>query len=95
MSFKQLSKCQAKCSEFLSRFNFKINNRPGAQCKADALTRRSQDLLADSVTVLSQNRVLGGSITCWNFLWLLRMFGCMGWWGTTRVNRARANPDPI
>ena len=48
MSFKRLSRHQARWSEFLSHFNFKISYQPGAQCKADALTRRSQDLLADS-----------------------------------------------
>ena len=48
MSSKQLSRCQARCNKFISRFNFKISYQPGAQCKADALIRRSQDLLADS-----------------------------------------------
>ena len=48
MSSKQLSRCQARWSKFLSHFNFKISYRPGVQCKADALTRRSQDLLIDS-----------------------------------------------
>ena len=48
MSFKQLSRCQARWSKFLSCYNFKISYRPGAQCKVDALTRRSPNLLADS-----------------------------------------------
>ena len=48
MSSKRLSRRQARWSEFLSRFNFKISYKPGPQCKADALTRRSQDLLTDS-----------------------------------------------
>ena len=48
MSSKQLSRRQARWSEFLSRFNFKISYKPGPQCKADALTRRSQDLPANS-----------------------------------------------
>ena len=48
MFSKQLSRHQARWNEFLSCFNFKISYRPGAQCKADALTRRSQDLLTDS-----------------------------------------------
>ena len=51
MSFKRLSRCQARSSEFLSRFKFKISYRPGAQCKADALTRRSQDLPSDSDSI--------------------------------------------
>ena len=48
MSSKQLFRRQARWSKFLSCFNFKISYRPGAQCKADALTKRSQDLPADS-----------------------------------------------
>ena len=48
MSSKRLSHHQAHWSEFLSRFNFKISYCPGSQCKADALTRHSQDLPADS-----------------------------------------------
>ena len=42
---KLLSRRQARWSEFLSRFNFKIVYRPGkAGVKPDALTRRSGDL---------------------------------------------------
>ena len=42
---KLLNQRQAWCSEFLSRFNFKIKYRPGkARGKPDALTRRSGDL---------------------------------------------------
>ena len=42
---KQLSQRQARWSEFLSRFDFKIVYRPGKQgVKPDALTRRSGDL---------------------------------------------------
>ena len=48
MSSKRLSRFQARWSKFLSRFKFKISYQPEAQCKADALTKRSQDLLADS-----------------------------------------------
>ena len=48
MSFKRLSRRQVRWSEFLSQFNFKISYKPGPQCKADALTRRSQNLLTDS-----------------------------------------------
>ena len=48
MSSKRLSRRQARWSKFLSRFNFKISYWPGAQCKADALTRKSQDFPADS-----------------------------------------------
>ena len=45
MSTKLLSRRQARWSEFLSRFNFKIVYRPGkAGVKPDALTRRSGDL---------------------------------------------------
>ena len=45
MSTKLLSHRQARWSEFLSRFNFKIVYRPGkAGAKPDALTRRSADL---------------------------------------------------
>ena len=48
MFSKGLSRCQARWSKFLSYFNFKINYQPGAQCKADALTKGFQDLLVDS-----------------------------------------------
>jgi hypothetical protein len=42
---KLLNRRQARWSEFLSRFNFKIIYRPGKQgAKPDALTRRSEDL---------------------------------------------------
>ena len=45
MSTKQLSRRQARWSEFLSRFNFVIHYRPGKLgAKPDALTRRSGDL---------------------------------------------------
>ena len=45
MSTKQLSRRQACWSEFLSRFNFVIQYRPGKLgAKSDALTRRSRDL---------------------------------------------------
>jgi len=45
MSTKLLSRRQARWSEFLSRFNFKIVYRPGGlNTRADALTRRSGDL---------------------------------------------------
>jgi len=45
MSTKLLNRRQARWSEFLSRFNFKIVHRPGKQStKPDALTRRPQDL---------------------------------------------------
>ena len=40
-----LNRRQARWFKFLSRFNFKINFRPGKACgKPDALTRRSGDL---------------------------------------------------
>ncbi|GKU08385.1 unnamed protein product [Fusarium langsethiae] len=42
---KLLNRRQARWSEFLSRFNFKITYQPGKQgVKPDALTRRSEDL---------------------------------------------------
>ena len=45
MTTKQLSRRQARWSEFLSRFNFKITYRPGKLGgKPDAFTRRSGDL---------------------------------------------------
>ena len=43
MSSKKLSRRQARWSEFLSRFDFVIKYRPGHQCRADGLSRRSQD----------------------------------------------------
>ena len=48
MSSKCLSCRQAHWSEFLSHFNFKISYCPGSQCKANTLTRHSQDLPSDS-----------------------------------------------
>ncbi|KAM3518660.1 hypothetical protein MY4038_010031, partial [Beauveria bassiana] len=48
MTTKRLSRRQARWSEFLSRFNFKLIYRPGKQGgKPDALTRRSSDLPHD------------------------------------------------
>ena len=45
MSTKLLNRRQARWSEFLSRFDFKITYRPGKQgLKPDSLTRRSEDL---------------------------------------------------
>ena len=45
MSTKSLNRRQARWSEFLSRFDFKIHYRPEkAGAKPDALTRRSGDL---------------------------------------------------
>jgi CRISPR/Cas system CMR-associated protein Cmr5 small subunit len=45
MSTKLLNRRQARWSEFLSRFNFRITYRPGKHgTKPDALTRRSADL---------------------------------------------------
>ena len=44
MTTKELNRRQARWSEFLSEFNFKINYRPGKQgTKPDSLTRRSAD----------------------------------------------------
>ena len=51
MSTKQLSRRQARWSEFLSRFNYHITYRPGkAGGKPDALNRRSGDLLKEGDT---------------------------------------------
>ncbi len=48
MTTKTLSRRQARWSEYLSRFNFKIVYQPGKMNgKANALTRRSGDLPAD------------------------------------------------
>ena len=48
MTTKQLSRRQARWSEFLSRFNFAIQYRPGKlNSRADALTRRSADFPQD------------------------------------------------
>ncbi|SLM41551.1 retrotransposon nucleocapsid protein [Lasallia pustulata] len=60
MSTKQLSRCQARWSEFLSQFNFKIVYRPGKQgAKPDALTRRSGDLPKGvDVCLQQQNQVV-------------------------------------
>jgi len=45
MTTKRLSRRQARWSEFLSRFEFRLIYRPGVQGgKPDALTRRSSDL---------------------------------------------------
>ena len=45
MTTKQLSRRQARWSEYLSRFNFEIQYRPGKQGeKPDSLTRRTGDL---------------------------------------------------
>ena len=73
MSTKLLNRRQARWSEFLSRFNFRIVYRPGkAGGKPDALTRRSGDLpkegderlLHQSQTVIkSQNLQLDATQT--------------------------------
>jgi hypothetical protein len=66
MSTKMLNRRQARWSEFLSRFNFKIVYRPGKLgVKPDTLTRRSADLpkegderlLHQSQTVLKKENV--------------------------------------
>ena len=55
MTTKLLNRRQARWSEFLSRFNFKIVFRPGHQgSKPDALTRRSADLPREGDTRLEQ-----------------------------------------
>lgn len=58
---KQLSRRQARWSEFLSRFQFQISYRPGKQGgKPDALTRRSGDLPqgGDDERIQYQNQTL-------------------------------------
>ena len=51
MSIKQLSRRQARWSEFLSRFNYHIIYRPGkVDDKSNALTRRSKDLSKEGDT---------------------------------------------
>ena len=55
MSTKLLNRCQARWSEYLSRFNFKIVYRPGkASTKQDALTSRFGDLLKEGDKRLEQ-----------------------------------------
>lgn len=57
MSTKILNRRQARWTEFLSEFNFKIMYRPGKQGdKPDALTRRSQDLPKDDSDLRRQNQ---------------------------------------
>src|SRR5690606_4863860 len=61
MTTKLLNRRQARWSEFLSRFDFKIVYRPGKQGgKPDALTRRSGDLPCEGgdERLLHQNQVL-------------------------------------
>ena len=61
MSSKRLSRRQARWAEFLSRFNFRIVYRPGADNDAaDALTRRSQDLPGgeDDARVAQQHQTM-------------------------------------
>lgn len=55
ISTKQLSRRQAHWSEFLSRFNFVIQYRPGKLgAKLDTLTRRSRDLSKEGDGCLQQ-----------------------------------------
>jgi len=57
MSTKLLNRRQARWSEFLSRFDFRITYRPGkAGGKPDALTRRSGDLPKEGDERLLTNR---------------------------------------
>jgi hypothetical protein len=64
---KLLNRCQARWSQFLSQFNFKIVYRPGtAGGKLDALTRRSGDLpkegddrsLENQTTIIKPENIL-------------------------------------
>lgn len=61
MTTKQLSQRQVRWSEFLSQFNYEIRSRSGkANAKADALTRRSQDLpqSPEDERILHRNQAL-------------------------------------
>ncbi len=60
MTTKTLSRRQARLSEYLSRFNFKIVYQPGKMNgKANALTRRSGDLPSDEdERILQQSCVI-------------------------------------
>ena len=60
MTTKTLRRRQARWSEYLPRFNFKIVYQPGKMYrKADALTRRSGDFSIDEdEQVLQQSRVI-------------------------------------
>ncbi len=60
MTTKTLSRRQARWSEYLPRFNFKIVYQPGKMYrKADALTRQSGDFSIDEdERVLQQSRVI-------------------------------------
>jgi hypothetical protein len=56
---KQLSHQQARWSEYLSRFDFKITYQPGKDGeKPDALTRRSQDVTAQEEARQARNQTL-------------------------------------
>jgi len=44
MTTKALTARQARWAEILSQFNFQIMYKPGTTNRADALTRREQDL---------------------------------------------------
>jgi transposase InsO family protein len=58
MTTKQLTHRQTRWAEYLSRFDFKITYRPGKQGqKPDALTRRTQDLPANSSDERIANRL--------------------------------------
>jgi hypothetical protein len=57
MTTKALTARQARWAEILSQFNFQIMYKPGATNRADALTRREQDLdnqIAAKITLYNQ-----------------------------------------
>ena len=60
MTTKQLSRCQARWSEYFTRFNFRIVYRPGRlHGKPDALTRRLGDLPKEGdKRITQQNQVV-------------------------------------
>ena len=61
MTTKALTARQARWAEVLSRYNFRIMYKPGAQNKADALTRRGQDAdsLQSTKTTVRMQTLLG------------------------------------
>src|SRR5205814_4992346 len=57
MTTKALTACQARWAEILSQYNFQIKYKPGSTNRADALTRREQDIdnqLAAKIAVRTQ-----------------------------------------
>ena len=56
MSSKLLNRRQARWSEFLSKFNFKITYKPGSlNNKTDTLTRQSGNIFKKGIIVVNFN----------------------------------------